>query len=439
MRQVAITGVGLVTSLGVGVAATWQALLEGRSGVGPIRAFDASSLRTRLGAEITDLDPKPYVANRRVLRMMTRNDHLAVVGAALAVKDAGLTISAEEAERASLFVGGNKETSKPESLLEGVLVARGPDGVADVRRLGESASSSFPPLFFVEGLQAASLFYISEAHGLKGANTYFAGTAEAGALAVGRAFRAIRRGEASVAIAGGFDDAASWWTLSKYDGMGFLSDRNDLGSGACRPYDRSRTGTVLGDGAALLVLEEAEAARARGARILAEVIGFGTGYDCHGTLTPHPEGRGLVRAMQAALSDAGTAPAAVAHVAAHGSGTRLGDASEARAIRSVFGEAGRALAGSSVKPATGHLMAAAGALNVAVAALALHHQVVPPTLNLEAVDGDCAMDWVRGGPRQLRMQQTLALARGLSGQNVAVVLRAVPSQGDERSSHANRG
>ena len=427
MRRVAITGIGLVTPLGLGAAATWQALLEGKSAVGPVRAFDASSLHTRLAAEIPDFDPKPYVANRRVLRMMTRNDQLAVGGAALAVQDSGLSVTGEAAEHAGLFVGGNKETSKPESLLEGVLVARAPDGSSDVNRLGESARSSFPPLFFVEGLQAASLFYISEAHGLKGANTYFAGTAEAGAVALGRAFRAIRRGEADTAIAGGFDDAASWWTISKYDGMGFMSERNDLGAGACRPYDAARSGTVLGDGAAVLVLEEYEAARARGARIVAEITGYGTGYDCYGVMTPHPEGRGLARAITAALDDARTKAGAIGHVAAHGSGTRLGDVSEARAIRSVFGKDAEGLAGTSVKPATGHLMAAAGALNVAVAALALQHQVVPATLNLETVDKDCAAGWVREKPRQARLDEALALARGLSGQNVALALRAVRS------------
>ena len=230
-----------------------------------------------------------------------------------------------------------------------------------------------------------------------------------------------------MAIAGGFDDAASWWTLSKYDGMGFMSERNELGSGACRPYDRERSGTVLGDGAAFLVLEEMEAARARGARILAELAGYGSGYDCHKPVTPRPDGRGLVQAMQAALRDAGTTAGAIGHVAAHGSGTRLGDASEARAIRAVFGEGAAKLSGTSVKAATGHLMAAAGALNVAVAALALHHRVVPPTLNLQVVDEECTMDWVRGAAREVRTDQALALARGLSGHNVALVLRAVDS------------
>jgi 3-oxoacyl-[acyl-carrier-protein] synthase II len=425
MRRVAITGIGLLTPLGTGAEANWQALLEGRSAIEPIRGFDASGLHTRVAAEILDFDPKPYIANRRALRMMTRSDLFAVAGSTLAAKDGGSPFSEATADRSGLFIGANKETSKLEPFLEGVLVAKGADGVADVRKVGESARSHFPPLFFIEGLQAASLFYVSEAFGLKGANTYFAGTADSGATAVGRAFRAIREGEADRALAGGFDDATSWWTFAKYDGMGFLSDHNELGARACRPFDRDRTGAVLGEGACILLLEEYEAARARNARIHAEIVGFGSGFDCHATLTPHPDGRGLARAMGAALRDASLQPKDVGYVAAHGSGTDKGDASEARALRSVFGEGASGVAGSSVKAATGHLMAAAGALNVAVAALALEHQTLPPTVGLENVDPECAFDWVKGKPRQARADHALALARGLSGQNVALALRAV--------------
>ncbi len=424
MRRVAVTGLGLLTPLGAGVDANWQALLDGRSAIGPIRGFDPSSLHTRLGAEVHDFDPKPYVANRRAIRMMTRVDLFAVAGASLAAADAGNPFTPETADRSGLFIGANKETSKLDPILEGVLVARTPEGVGDVRKVGESARSHFPPLFFIEGLQAAALFYVSEAYGLKGANTYFAGGADSGATAVGRAFRAIRSGEADRALAGGFDDATSWWTLAKFDAMGFLSDRNDLGPKACRPFDRARTGAVLGEGSCVLLLEEYEAARARGARIHAEVVGFGSGFDCHATMTPHPDGRGLARAMTAALRDASLSPGDVGYVAAHGSGTRQGDASEARALRTVFGKDAKGTAASSVKAATGHLMAAAGALNVAVAALALERGTLPPTLNLEDVDPQCAFDWVEGRPREARATHALALARGMGGQNVAVALRA---------------
>jgi 3-oxoacyl-[acyl-carrier-protein] synthase II len=423
MRRVVITGIGLLTPLGAGKDASWQGLLEGRTAVGPIRGFDASSLRTQLAAEITDFQPQEFVANKRTLRNMTRNDQFSLVASTMAVRDAELTFT--EPERAGLFIGSNKEISDPMHVLEATQAARNPDGTVDMVRFGESARSTVYPLFYVEGLQAASLFYISQAFELKGANTYFAGTAESGATAIGRAYRAIKRGESDVALAGGFDDAASWWNVSKFDALGLMTQRNELGATAVRPYDRERSGTVMGEGASMLALEEYDSAVARGARIYAEVTGYGSGYDAYGLLTPHPEGRGLQVAIRAALREAGTPADAIGYVASHGCGTRLGDVSEGRALRAVFGPAADRLAASSVKAATGHLVAAAGALNVAVAALALHHQVAPPTLNLEKPDPKCRLDWVPGQAREIRTDEVMAVARGLEGQNVALTMRAV--------------
>ena len=425
MKRVAITGIGLLTPLGIGTESTWRGLIAGRSGVGPIRHFEASSLRTQLGAEVADLDPAQFVTNRRTLRMMTRNDHLAFVGAALAVQDAALDLASQDGERVGLFVGSNKEISNPDHVLEASLVARNPEGSVDIRRLGEQAQSAFYPLFYVEGLQAASLFYISQAYNLKGANSYFAGMAEVGAVAVGRAFRAIRRGEVDAALAGGFDDAISWWNMTKFDALGLLTGRNDRGAAAVRPYDCDRDGTVLGEGAAFLMLEELESARRRDARIYAEIAGYGNRYDTFKLITPDPDGRALRGAIGAALGDAGSPVEAIGYVAADGSATRLGDASEARALRAAFDWAADSLAASSVKAATGHMVAAAGALNAAVAALAVHHQVLPPTLNLENPDPVCDLDWVPNEAREARVEQALALARGFEGQNVALVLRSV--------------
>lgn len=422
MSGVVVTGVGLVTALGIGTDESWHGLLDGRSGVRTIRAYDPSSLRTQLAAEIDGFDPEQF-ANRRTLRTMTRNDQLALAAATLAVRDAGLE-GFEDGERAGLFVGSSKEASDPVPVLEATLVARNPDGSVDMARLGEQASSVFYPLFYVEGLQAASLFYISQAHGLKGANCYFAGGAEASAIAVGRAFRAIRRGEADVALAGGFDDGSFWWNMVKFDTLGLLTGRNDLGAAACRPWDAERDGGVLGEGGAFLVLESADAARARGATPYAEITGFGSAYDTYRLITPDPAGGSLSRAIAAALAEAGAEPAAIDYVAAHGSGTRLGDASEARALERVFGRNG-GVAVSSVKPATGHLLGGAGALNAAVAALAIARGAVPPTLNLERPDPACELDWIVGESRETRIGQALALARGLEGQNVALALRAV--------------
>jgi 3-oxoacyl-[acyl-carrier-protein] synthase II len=422
MRRVVITGVGLVTPLGVGTEETWTGLVDGKSGVAPISGYDATALRTKLTAEIADFDPEQF-AHRRVLRSMTRNDQLALAGASLALADSGLEAS-EDGDRRGLFVGSNKEISNPMNILEGSLVARNEDGSVDIRRLGASASSAFHPLFYVEGLQAASIFYISQAHSLKGANTYFAGTAESGAMAIGRGYRAVRRGEVELAVAGGFDDASSWWNMTKFDTMGILTQRNELGAAACRPYDVDRSGSVLGEGSAFLVLEAQEAAAARGANVYAEMVGFGKAYDAHKLITPDPDGRGLSAAIEAGLREAESDPGDVDYVVTHGSGTRAGDASEARALRTVFGGDG-GFAASSVKPATGHLMGGAGALNAAVAALAIRRGTLPPTLNLERPDPACdGLDLVPREARQTKVSQAVALARGLEGQNVALVIRA---------------
>jgi 3-oxoacyl-[acyl-carrier-protein] synthase II len=424
VTRVVVTGIGLATPLGVGTEATWNGLLEGRTGITPITSYDASALWTKQAAEISGFDAEQF-ANRKTLRSMTRNDQLALAGASLAVTDAGLDFSQDgHGDRAALFVGSNKEISNPMNILEGSLVARNDDGSVDIRRLGESASSAFHPLFYVEGLQAASIFYISQAHSLKGANTYFAGTAESGLMAIGRGYRSVRRGEARVAIVGGYDDASSWWNMTKFDTLGLLTQRNDLGPAACRPYDVERTGTLLGEGAAFLVLEPEERAKARGARVYAEIAGFAGAYDAHRLITPDPDGHGLARAMTKALAEGETSTGDVDYIAAHGSGTKRGDESEARAVKSVFGEDGK-LAASSVKPATGHLIGGAGALNAAIAALAVHHGKVPPTLNLEHLDPACAgIDWVPGEARELEVQRALALARGFEGQNVAVLMGA---------------
>jgi 3-oxoacyl-[acyl-carrier-protein] synthase II len=431
MRRVVITGVGLATPLGIGARATWEGLLSGRSAVAPVRAFDSSSLRTQLAAEIVDLDPGAF-ASARARRTMTRGDLLAVAGAKLAIDDAGLDVGEADAERTGLFLGGNKEISDPTDMLAATLQCRGESGRVDLARFGTVASSVVHPLFYVQGLQAAALFYISQAYGLKGTNTYFAGGAESGATAVGRAFRAVRRGEADVAVAGGFDDAVNWWNMSKLDATGMLSASNDRGAGVCRPYDRERDGTVLGEGAAFLVLEPMSRAKARGARAYAELAGFGSGFDAHNVVTPEPSGRSIAHAVRRALSEASVPADEVDYVAVHGSGTPLGDASEARALRTAFGASGRPAA-SSVKPATGHLVAGAGALNAAVATLAIDTGSVPATLNLDDLDPGCATaDWVRGDARECKPRTALALARGVEGQSVALLLRSTSGNGNSR-------
>ncbi|MFF0153630.1 beta-ketoacyl-[acyl-carrier-protein] synthase family protein [Micromonospora sp. NPDC005203] len=415
MKRVVVTGVGLVTGLGVGTAQTWHALLDGKSAVGALRGFDASSLQSRLGAEVIDFDPAPFAVNRRVLRNMTRNDQFGVAGAALALADAAVTI--DDPDRTGLFLGGNKEISEPAKVLDAVLLARNPDGTADLARMGAEGAARFYPLFYVEGLQAAALFYISQAHGLRGTNTYFAGTGEAGATAIGRAYRAVLRGEAAVAVAGGFDDPTSWWSMTKLDPMGVLTTRNDLGAGATRPYDRNRDGFVPGEGAAFLVLEDAESAASRGASVYAEIAGFGRGFGAEGTA-------GVVGAIESALAEAGIEPDALSLVVTEGAASPSGDIAEIAALRSVLGDALPRLSATAVTAATGYLVAGAGALNIAVAALATRHGVVPPLLNMTDPDPACAgPNWVVDVAREQSVGYALALTRGFAGQHVALVLR----------------
>jgi 3-oxoacyl-[acyl-carrier-protein] synthase II len=421
VRRVVVTGIGLCTPLGNDAESTWTGLVEGRSAVGPIQGYDASSLLTQIGGEVRDLNPREYVTNRRSLRTMTQHDIYAMVAAKGAIEDSGLELGEDPEGRNALFTAGNKQVSDPDYFAESSVAARDGDGKADIRRFGELAYSSVHPLFFLEGIQGASLFYISEQWGLRGANTYFSGTAEAGLLAVARGYRAVRRGEADSALCGASDSPIFWWHMAAWDTFGVLTTRNDLGAAACAPYDRDRDGTVMGEGGAFLLLEELEAAQARGATIYAEVVGAGAAVDTGYLSSPDPSGRALAAAAERALAGAELTNDTVGYVAAHGDGTREGDASEAAGLSRTF----TTLLASSAKPATGNLVGAAGALNAAVAALVLARRTAPPTLNLEHLDPACAgVDWIAKEAREVRASVALALARGLEGQNVALALRA---------------
>jgi 3-oxoacyl-[acyl-carrier-protein] synthase II len=423
-RRVMVTGIGLMTAIGQGAAPTWENILEGRSGVGPLRAYDPAPLRTGIGAEIHDFDPTQW-ATRRTLRMLCRGDQLALAGATLALRDAGLADAGELGLRAGLFLGSNKEMPRMDELIAQLQSVRSEDGTPDLEKLGRTASSVIAPLFFVEGLQPAAGFHISEKFGIRGANAYFAGTADSGAMAIGRAMRTVRRGEADIVVAGGYDDATGWWAMSKMDGLGVLSTRSDLGQEAFRPFDRDRSGSVFGEGAALLVLEEREHALARGAHCYAEVTGFGAGNDCVRPPSPQERARGLSRAITRALTDSAQPFQDGGYIAAHGCATRQGDASETVALHDALGTSAKAAQISSIKPQTGHLVGGAGALNAAVAALTLDSGVIPATQNLHHPDEECDLDFVPLTPRETRPGSALALARGLEGQAVALAMGRV--------------
>jgi 3-oxoacyl-[acyl-carrier-protein] synthase II len=398
----------------LGIEDTWEKLVAGDSAVGPIEGYDVSSLRTQVGAEITSLKARDYV-DRRAMRTMTRYDLLSTVGGVLAMRDAGLETVDDPEGRFALYTASGKEISEPEHFEQAAVAVRGEGGVVDMQRFGELAFEQVHPLFYIEGLQGASLFYLSDAYMMRGPNTFFAGAAEAGLTAVGSGYRAIRRGEADIALAGGGDAPVSWWNMSKIDSVQLTT-----ANGVCRPYDVERDGTAMGEGGAFVVMEELEAAQTRGAHIYAEIIGFGSSTDIEHMLTPDPTGRPLADAIRSAIPNGDK----IDYIATHGSGTQLGDSSEAHALRDTFG--GSAPAASSIKAATGHLGAAAGAANAVVAALAIDRQLLPPTLNLKNIDPACAgIDWVIDQAREAPVREALALARGFEGQNVALALRAV--------------
>jgi 3-oxoacyl-[acyl-carrier-protein] synthase II len=429
VKRAVVTGIGLVTPLAIGTEATWDGLVNSKSAIGPVTAFDPSSLRCQLGGEIRDFVPEEF-ANRRMLRMMTRNDQLALAGATLALRNAGLEVGESERGRVAVYVGTNKTSCNPE-FMSSILVARGENGVADVRRIGERISV-FYPFFYIEGLPAASLFYISSVFGFMGPNAHFTGGSEAALTAVGRAYRSIQRGEADVAVAGGFDDPVSWWNaMPRFEALGILTDRNDLGSAACRPYDCARTGTVLGEASAFLVLEERSRACERGVRTYAEITGYGSSYDPPEPLAPSLTGEGVAQALRTALREADTAPEAIDYVCAGGNGSLLADAREARGLADVFGESRSHAAVSSVKAAIGECLAGSGALNAAVAALAIHHQTAPPTLNLDCPDPERDLEWIRGAARGMNIRQAAASAQGLEGSNVALVMSTVSQEGGQ--------
>lgn len=420
-RRVVITGIGLLTGLGEGPRRTWDALLAGRSAIGRLSAYDPTPLHTRLGAEIAGFDPLRF-ASRKALRMINRGDQLGLAAATLALADAGIDTGTELGHRAGLFLGGSKEVPRMDDLLDSIVAVRRDDGTADLPALGRGAASILAPLFYVEGLQPAALYHVSQKFGIRGPNCFYAGTADAGSMAIGRAMRAIRRGEADLAIAGGYDDATGWWSMSKMDSLGMLATDNDAGVAAFRPFDRHRAGSILGEGAAVVVLEERQAARSRGATFYADVTGFGAGNDCHRPPAPDPHGRGLTTAIRRALHDGAANAAEVGYVAAHGCATRAGDASEAHALRHALGASASTVPVSSIKPQTGHLVGAAGALNVAVAALAIRYGAAPATLTLDEPDPACDLDHVPHEPRAIRASHALALARGFEGQAAALLL-----------------
>jgi 3-oxoacyl-[acyl-carrier-protein] synthase II len=407
-RRVAVTGVGLVSPLGVGTAENWQALLAGRSGIGPITRFDATAYPSRIAGEVKGFNPQDYVEKKDVKKSDTFI-HYALAASRFALQDSGLTIGEGNADRVGVVIGSGIGGLPLIESMHKVLLEKGPDRVSP---------------FFIPGLivnMAAG--QVSIHYGAKGPNTSPATACTTGLHAIGDAFRFIQADEADAMIAGGAEAVITPLSVAGFCSMRALSHGNDEPEKASRPWDAHRDGFVIGEGCGIVILEEMEAAKRRGAPIYAEVVGYGMSADAYHISAPHPEGDGAVRVMRAALRDAGLAPETIGYINAHGTSTPLGDLSEVRAIKRVFGDHAYKLAVSSTKSATGHLLGAAGGLETGILALAVHHQILPPTINLDEPGEGCDLDFVPHQARPVALDYAMSNSFGFGGTNASIVLK----------------
>ncbi|MEW6308153.1 MAG: beta-ketoacyl-ACP synthase II [Bacillota bacterium] len=407
-RRAVITGLGLITPVGIGVPAFWDSLVSGRSGVGPISRFDASNYDTRIAAEVQGFEPSDYM-DRKEARRMDRFAQFAVAAGRLALEDAALSMKACEPERVAVWIGsgiGGLETLEETSR---ILAEKGPGRV----------SPYFVPML-IANMAAGQVSIMTGAKGTCGGPVTACAT---GTNAIGDALRLIQLGEADVVLAGGTEAPITPLAVAGFCSARAMSTNNADPSGASRPFDKERDGFVMGEGAAVLVIEELNRAVQRGARIYAELAGYGSTSDAYHVVQPSPGGEGGARAMLKAVADAGLEPGAVDYINAHGTSTPLNDKFETEAIKTVFGAHAYRLLVSSTKSMTGHLLGAAGAAEAAATALAIHSGVVPPTINYATPDPDCDLDYVPNTARKQPVAVAISNSLGFGGHNATILLR----------------
>jgi 3-oxoacyl-[acyl-carrier-protein] synthase II len=400
-----------VTPLALGTEETWQALLSGRSGAAPITLFDASQHSAQFACEVKGFDPLQWVAKKDV-KKMDRFIQFAIAAAEFAVKDAGLVVTPESAETVGVYIGS------------------GIGGFGTIERehteLMKGGPRKVSPFFIPAAIVNLASGWVSIRTGAKGPNSATATACTTSAHAIGDSFKIIQRGDADVMIAGGSEAAITPLAVGGFCSMRALSTRNDAPEKASRPFDKDRDGFVMGEGAGIVVLEELERARARGAKIYCEVIGYGMSGDAYHITAPCEDGSGAMNVMRKTLKDAGVAPEVVDYINCHGTSTPVGDPQEVKAIKAVFGEHARTLAISSTKSMTGHLLGAAGGLEAGITALAIRDQVLPPTINLENPDPECDLDCVPNQARKAKVDVALTNSFGFGGTNGALIMRRMP-------------
>ena len=407
-RRVVVTGVGLVSPLGIGTSATWDALCEGRCGIGPITKFDASAFAARIAGEVDGFDPLAFIARKDVKKMDVFIQY-AIAAADFARDDAKLEVTPDLAPRV------------------GVYIASGIGGFSTIERehraLLRGGPRKISPFFIPASIINLAAGQVSIRLGAKGPNSATCTACSASAHAVGDAFETIRRGDADVMVAGGSEAAITPMGVGGFAAMRALSTRNDEPTRACRPFDRERDGFIIGEGAGVIILEERDRALERGAPVYAELVGYGMSADAHHVTAPAEDGDGAFRVMRAAIDQAGIAPDRVDYINAHGTSTPFNDRIETLAIKRCFGEHAHHLAVSSTKSMTGHLLGAAGGVEAGIVALTMREQVIPPTINLENPDPDCDLDYVPNVKRPAAMEYALSNSFGFGGTNASLLFR----------------
>lgn len=407
-RRVVVTGIGLVTPLGIGTQQTWNALINGQSGIGPITRFDASDQTSQIAAEVKGFNPEDWFEKKQVKNLDAFVQY-AVAAADIAWKNSGLSITADNAHRVGVITGCGMGGLPTIEECHGILLNRGPRKIT--------------PFFIPRVIPNMPSGHISMRIGCKGPNLSQTTACAAGTHAVGEAFRHIVYGDCDVAITGGTESVICPLAVGGFSAMKALSTRNDAPQAASRPFDLHRDGFVISEGSGMLVLEELEAAKRRGATIYAEIIGYGQTSDAYHIAAPPENGEGAARCMAAALKDAGLNPEDIDYINAHGTSTPLNDKCETLAIKTVFGEHAYKLAISSTKSMTGHMLGAAGGIEAAFTALTLHTGIIPPTVNLQTPDPDCDLDYVPLIAREANVRTAMSNSFGFGGTNGVIVLR----------------
>ena len=408
-RRVVVTGPGLVSPLGTGVEKNWQALFEGRSGIRKLTRFAADGFAARIAGEVPDFQAEDYIESKEIKKMDLFIQY-AIGAATMAMDDSGLKIDDESAETV------------------GVIIGVGLCGIETIETTKEALLSGGPrkisPFFIPKVISNLAPGHVAIRYGAKGVNWTPTSACASGTHAIGEAFHLIRRGVQNAVIAGGAEAAITPLGVGGFAAMKALSTRNEEPEKASRPFDKDRDGFVIGEGSGILILEEREQARKRGAKIYAEVIGYAANGDAYHMTAPSPEGEGAARCMRLALKDAGITPTNVDYINAHGTSTEYNDANETTAIKAVFGEQAAKLAVSSTKSMTGHLLGAAGAVEGVYSTLAIHHGMIPPTINYENPDPACDLDYVPNTARKVDVKVALSNSFGFGGTNGCVIFRS---------------